>query len=109
MNNTELIKLISRDTELAIEDVKIVLNTFSKYVCVGLMKGEEVPIGRLGKLKLKLRKSRIVHNFKTNTRYESKPFMKPQFIASKSVMFFVDKLNKRLKLQYEEPNDNSGV
>ena len=102
MKTSELIKLIHQDTEISTKDIKEVLQSFSKYICTGILSQEEVQVNNLGKLSLRKTKPRVVQNFKTKKRYISKPVFKIQYEPSKTVQYFINKLNERLKLSNED-------
>ena len=100
MTQTELIQLISKDTNLRYDAVRKVLRKLTKYTCVALENGEGIRIG-LGTFHLKERRPKTVHNFQTGERFLMPPTNKLTFTPSTYVKRTIHRTDVELQAKYD--------
>jgi len=100
MTQTELIQLISKDTNLRYDAVRKVLRKLTKYTCVALESGEGIRIG-LGTFHLKKRGPKSVHNFQTGERFLMPPTNKLTFTPSTYVKRTIHRTDVELQAKYD--------
>jgi len=107
MKQTELIQLISKDTNLRYDAVRKVLRKLTKYMCVAIEQGEPLRIG-MGTFHLKVRGPKEVQNFKTGNRFLMGPTNKLVYTPSTYVKATVRKADATLQTGYEAEQKNDG-
>lgn len=90
MNKSELIKALSDETKLPLEDAAMVVNTFVDCMKSSLLAGERVEIRGFGSFKIKEYKGYAGRNPKTGASVEVEPKRLPFFRAGKELKEFLN-------------------
>lgn len=90
MNKSELIKSLSDETKLPLEDAAMVVNTFVDCMKSSLLAGERVEIRGFGSFKIKEYKGYAGRNPKTGASVEVEPKRLPFFRAGKELKEFLN-------------------
>ena len=90
MNKSELIKALSDETKLPLEDAAMVVNTFVDCMKSSLLTGERVEIRGFGSFKIKEYKGYAGRNPKTGVSVEVEPKRLPFFRAGKELKEFLN-------------------
>lgn len=85
MNKSELIKTLSEDTHISIEEATIVVNTFVDSMKDSLLAGDRVEIRGFGSFKMKDYNAYTGRNPKTGVMVDVEPKHLPFFRAGKEL------------------------
>ncbi len=91
MNKSELIKTLSEEAELPLEDASMVVNTFVESMKDSLLAGERVEIRGFGSFKVKEYEGYTGRNPKTGQSVDVEPKRLPFFRAGKELKEYLNK------------------
>jgi|GEM_PF-5305897 len=98
---SELINLISKNTNISKEAVRKIIRQYVKFIVIALENDESVRTS-LGTFASAIIKQKEVQNFKTGKREKMHPKKKVLFNPSRLLVHSLDKINADLYLQYEK-------
>lgn len=101
MNKEELIRKVSKELEISISDIRLVVNCIVDTINDALLKRETVDIIGLCKMRVKATKPHYVMNMKTKERYMCEPKYKVDFKINDKIR---EQLNKQ-KVLWEDMVD----
>lgn len=101
MNKEELIRKVSKELEISISDIRLVINCIIDTINDALLKRETVDIIGLCKMRVKATKPHYVMNMKTKERYMCEPKYKVDFKINDKIR---EQLNKQ-KVLWEDMVD----
>ncbi len=90
MNKSELIKVLSEESDLPLEDASMVVNTFVDSMKDSLLAGERVEIRGFGSFKVKEYEGYTGRNPKTGESVSVEPKRLPFFRAGKELKEFLN-------------------
>ncbi len=91
MNKSELIKVLSEESDLPVEEASMVVNTFVDSMKDSLLAGERVEIRGFGSFKVKDYEGYTGRNPKTGESVRVDPKRLPFFRAGKELKEFLNK------------------
>ena len=101
MNKEELIRKVSKELEISISDIRLVINCIVDTINDALLNRETVDIIGLCKMRVKATKPHYVMNMKTKERYMCEPKYKVDFKINDKIR---EQLNKQ-KVLWEDMVD----